>query len=144
MLLLGGRSPPKILFAKDTGRLYQTELMPVREARTQGLRTTHTCTPAPQLHFAYRTEATVRCAARAAAPQNYNDRGQLERTEAVPFRLTRNLAAFFTAFGVEGVFTAAMVTAAQASAAHRAAVRSSTPVHASTPAQLPALAHAPS
>ena len=44
----------------------------------------------------------------------YNERGLLEKIEYVPFRLTRNLATFFTAFGVEGVFMTAMVNAAQA------------------------------
>ncbi|GIL45633.1 hypothetical protein Vafri_2841, partial [Volvox africanus] len=73
MLLVSGRSPTKILFAKDTGRLYQTDVMPV-----------------------------------------YNERGLLEKVEPVPFRLTRNLNAFFTAFGVEGVFTTTMANAAQA------------------------------
>lgn len=29
MLLVSGRSPTKMLFAKDTGRLYQTDVMPV-------------------------------------------------------------------------------------------------------------------
>lgn len=73
MLLLGGRAPPKILFAKDTGRVLQSDLMPV-----------------------------------------YNEKGMLERVEAVPFRLTRNMFTFFTAFGVEGVFVAALANAAQA------------------------------
>ncbi|GFR40173.1 hypothetical protein Agub_g730, partial [Astrephomene gubernaculifera] len=76
MLLINGRSPTKILFAKDTGRLYQTDVLPV-----------------------------------------YNDRGYLEKVEPVPFRLTRNLTAFFTAFGVEGVFSTVMANAAQALAA---------------------------
>ena len=31
----------------------------------------------------------------------------------MPFRLTRNLATFFTPFGVEGVFITSMVAAAQ-------------------------------
>lgn len=44
----------------------------------------------------------------------YNERGLLEKVEPVPFRLTRNLTTFFTAFGVEGAFTAAMANAAQA------------------------------
>ena len=44
----------------------------------------------------------------------YNERGQLEKIEPVPFRLTRNLTAFFTAFGVEGVFTTTMANAALA------------------------------
>lgn len=29
MLLVGGRSPNKILYAKDTGRVMQTDFMPV-------------------------------------------------------------------------------------------------------------------
>jgi hypothetical protein len=32
----------------------------------------------------------------------------------VPFRLTRNLATFFTAFGVEGIFITTLAVAAQA------------------------------
>jgi hypothetical protein len=60
MLLLSGRSPSKILFAKDSGRLFQLDLLPL-----------------------------------------YNDKGMVERIEVVPYRLTRNLATFFTAFGVE-------------------------------------------
>jgi transformation/transcription domain-associated protein len=43
----------------------------------------------------------------------YDGRGLLERSEPVPFRLTRNLHTFFTPFGVEGVFVAAMAAAAQ-------------------------------
>jgi hypothetical protein len=31
----------------------------------------------------------------------YGDKGTVERIEVVPYRLTRNLATFFTAFGVE-------------------------------------------
>ena len=42
----------------------------------------------------------------------YNERGQLEKIEHVPFRLTRNLATFFNGFGVEGVFATAMMNAA--------------------------------
>ena len=73
MLLLSGRSPSKILLAKDTGRVLQLDLMPM-----------------------------------------YGDRGLVERLEVVPFRLTRNLSTFFTAFGVEGVFATAMTAAAGA------------------------------
>ncbi|WIA37453.1 hypothetical protein OEZ86_014371 [Tetradesmus obliquus] len=73
MLLLSGRSPSKILFAKDSGRLFQLDLLPL-----------------------------------------YNDKGMVERIEVVPYRLTRNLATFFTAFGVEGVFIPAQVAAAAA------------------------------
>ena len=43
----------------------------------------------------------------------YDARGLLERSEPVPFRLTRNLHTFFTPFGVEGVFVSAMAAAAQ-------------------------------
>jgi hypothetical protein len=60
MLVLSGRSPSKILFAKDSGRLFQLDLLVL-----------------------------------------YNDKGMVERIEVVPYRLTRNLATFFTAFGVE-------------------------------------------
>ena len=73
ILLAGGRSPSKILIARDSGKLHQVDFMPM-----------------------------------------YSDRAVLERTETVPFRLTRNLHTFFTAFGVEGMFTTAMVAAAQA------------------------------
>lgn len=73
MLLVGGRSPNKILYAKDTGRVFQTDFMPV-----------------------------------------YNERGQLEKIEQVPFRLTRNLATFFNGFGVEGLFATAIMNAAAA------------------------------
>lgn len=73
MLLVGGRSPNKILFARDTGKVYQMDFMPL-----------------------------------------YGERGLLERFESVPFRLTRNLLSFFTAFGVEGLFTVVMSTAAAA------------------------------
>lgn len=45
---------------------------------------------------------------------SYDPKGILERTEPVPFRLTRNLHTFFTPFGVEGVFVSAMAAAAQA------------------------------
>ena len=60
MLLLPGRSPNKILFAKDSGRLFQLDLLPL-----------------------------------------YSEKGMVERIEVVPYRLTRNLATFFTTFGVE-------------------------------------------
>lgn len=44
-----------------------------------------------------------------------NQNGYVHQTdEVVPFRLTRNLAAFFTPFGVEGVFMTTMVCAAMA------------------------------
>jgi len=35
------------------------------------------------------------------------------RSRQVPFRLTRNLATFFTAFGVEGIFITTLAVAAQ-------------------------------
>jgi hypothetical protein len=60
MLLLSGRSPSKILFARDGGRVFQLDLLPL-----------------------------------------YGDKGSVERIEVVPYRLTRNLSTFFTAFGVE-------------------------------------------
>jgi hypothetical protein len=47
------------------------------------------------------------------SPVYGSDTGKLECPEQVPFRLTRNLCAFFTPFGVEGIFIAAMVAAAQ-------------------------------
>lgn len=72
MLLIGGRTPYKILFARSSGKTFQMDFYPA-----------------------------------------YDTRGMLERTEPVPFRLTRNLHTFFTPFGVEGVFVAAMAAAAQ-------------------------------
>jgi transformation/transcription domain-associated protein len=60
MLLLSGRSPSKVLFARDGGRVFQLDLLPL-----------------------------------------YGDKGSVERIEVVPYRLTRNLSTFFTAFGVE-------------------------------------------
>lgn len=42
----------------------------------------------------------------------YNKVGQLDKGEAVPYRLTRNLASFFSPFGVEGVFLGAQTAAA--------------------------------
>lgn len=48
------------------------------------------------------------------APQ-FDASGLLQRNhETVPFRLTRNLATFFTPFGVEGIFITAMVVAVEA------------------------------
>ena len=46
------------------------------------------------------------------APQ-YDGTGALERPEPVPFRLTRNLANFFTPFGVEGIFVTSIIAGAQ-------------------------------
>jgi transformation/transcription domain-associated protein len=43
----------------------------------------------------------------------YNQNGSLECTEAVPFRLTRNLYNFVTPFCIDGVFASAMSTMAQ-------------------------------
>ena len=74
MLLVGGRMPYKILFARNSGKTFQVDFTPT-----------------------------------------YDQKGYLERTEPVPFRLTRNLHTFFTPFGVEGVFVSAMAAAAQAS-----------------------------
>ncbi|EIE23491.1 hypothetical protein COCSUDRAFT_65942 [Coccomyxa subellipsoidea C-169] len=73
MLLIGGRTPYKILFARASGKTFQIDFYPV-----------------------------------------YDQRGMLERSEPVPFRLTRNLHTFFTPFGIEGVFVSAMAAAAQA------------------------------
>jgi transformation/transcription domain-associated protein len=72
MLLIGGRTPYKILFARASGKTFQIDFYPV-----------------------------------------YDQRGMLERSEPVPFRLTRNLHTFFTPFGIEGVFVSAMAAAAQ-------------------------------
>ncbi|KAL8160447.1 hypothetical protein V2J09_001984 [Rumex salicifolius] len=73
MLQIGGRSPNKILFAKNTGKIFQTDFHPT-----------------------------------------YDANGIIEFSEVVPFRLTRNLQAFFSSFGVEGLVVSAMCAAAQA------------------------------
>lgn len=73
MLQIGGRSPNKILFAKNTGKIFQTDFHPA-----------------------------------------YDANGMIEFNEPVPFRLTRNLQAFFSHFGVEGLIVSAMSAAAQA------------------------------
>ncbi|GAB4848475.1 hypothetical protein Ancab_003180 [Ancistrocladus abbreviatus] len=73
MLWIGGRSPNKILFAKNTGKIFQTDFHPA-----------------------------------------YDANGMIEFNEPVPFRLTRNLQAFFSHFGVEGLIVSAMCSAAQA------------------------------
>ncbi|XP_010526797.1 PREDICTED: transformation/transcription domain-associated protein-like [Tarenaya hassleriana] len=73
MLQIGGRSPNKILFAKNTGKLFQTDFHPA-----------------------------------------YDANGMIEFNEPVPFRLTRNMQAFFSHFGVEGLLMSAMSSAAQA------------------------------
>ncbi len=44
---------------------------------------------------------------------SYANNGMLDKAEAVPFRLTRNLATFFSPFGVEGPFLSAMTAASQ-------------------------------
>ncbi|KVI08775.1 Armadillo-type fold [Cynara cardunculus var. scolymus] len=67
MLQIGGRSPNKILFAKNTGKIFQTDFHPA-----------------------------------------YDANGMIEFNEPVPFRLTRNLQAFFSHFGVEGLIVSAM------------------------------------
>jgi transformation/transcription domain-associated protein len=51
----------------------------------------------------------------------YDQRLMLEKNEPVPFRLTRNLATFFTPFGVEGNFVTTLSVGAQ--------VRNSTPTY---------------
>ncbi|TYI41023.1 hypothetical protein ES332_A02G205400v1 [Gossypium tomentosum] len=73
MLQIGGRSPNKILFAKKTGKIFQTDFHPA-----------------------------------------YDLNGMIEFSEPVPFRLTRNMQAFFSHFGVEGLIVSAMCAAAQA------------------------------
>jgi len=72
MLQIGGRAPNKILFAKNTGKIFQTDFHPA-----------------------------------------YDPNGMIEFNELVPFRLTRNLQAFFSNFGVEGLIVSAMCSAAQ-------------------------------
>ncbi|KAJ6378431.1 hypothetical protein OIU78_028637 [Salix suchowensis] len=73
MLQIGGRSPNKILFAKNTGKIFQTDFHPA-----------------------------------------YDANGMIEFNEPVPFRLTRNMQAFFSHFGVEGLIVSDMCAAAQA------------------------------
>ncbi|XP_078446328.1 phosphatidylinositol 3- and 4-kinase family protein with FAT domain-containing protein isoform X2 [Wolffia australiana] len=73
MLQIGGRSPNKTLFAKNTGKIFQTDFHPA-----------------------------------------YDANGMIEFNEPVPFRLTRNMQAFFSHFGVEGLIVSAMCAAAQA------------------------------
>ncbi|KAJ0977267.1 hypothetical protein J5N97_012741 [Dioscorea zingiberensis] len=67
-----GRSPNKILFAKNTGKIFQIDFHPA-----------------------------------------YDANGMIEFNEPVPFRLTRNMQAFFSHFGVEGLIVSAMCAAAQ-------------------------------
>lgn len=43
----------------------------------------------------------------------YDPNGLIEFNELVPFRLTRNMQAFFSNFGVEGLIVSAMCSAAQ-------------------------------
>ncbi|KAG8099235.1 hypothetical protein GUJ93_ZPchr0013g36432 [Zizania palustris] len=69
---IGGRAPNKILFAKNTGKIFQTDFHPA-----------------------------------------YDPNGIIEFNELVPFRLTRNMQAFFSNFGVEGLIVSAMCSAAQ-------------------------------
>ncbi|KAK9039755.1 hypothetical protein V6N11_014947 [Hibiscus sabdariffa] len=73
MLQIGGRSPNKILFAKNTGKIFQIDFHPA-----------------------------------------YDANGMIEFSEPVPFRLTRNMQAFFSHFGVEGLIVSSMCAAAQA------------------------------
>lgn len=73
MLQIGGRSPNKVLFAKNTGKMFQTDFHPA-----------------------------------------YDANGMIEFNEPVPFRLTRNMQAFFSQFGVEGLLMSSMCSAAQA------------------------------
>ncbi|GJS51848.1 transformation/transcription domain-associated protein-like protein isoform X2 [Tanacetum coccineum] len=72
MLQIGGRSPNKILFARNTGKIFQTDFHP-----------------------------------------GYDANGMIEFNEPVPFRLTRNLQAFFSYFGVEGLIVSSMSVVAQ-------------------------------
>lgn len=72
MLQIGGRAPNKILFAKNTGKIFQNDFHPA-----------------------------------------YDPNGMIEFNELVPFRLTRNMQAFFSNFGVEGLIVSAMCSAAQ-------------------------------
>ncbi|KAK4258368.1 hypothetical protein QN277_007826 [Acacia crassicarpa] len=73
MVQIGGRSPNKILFAKNTGKIFQTDFHPA-----------------------------------------YDVNGLIEFNEPVPFRLTRNMQAFFSHFGVEGLIVSSMCAAGQA------------------------------
>ena len=76
LLRIGGRAPQKIVFAKNTGKVFMLDFHPA-----------------------------------------FDGKGATEFAEPVPFRLTRNLHAFFTPFGVKGDFVAAMAAAAQACSA---------------------------
>ncbi|XP_010444949.1 PREDICTED: transformation/transcription domain-associated protein-like [Camelina sativa] len=73
ILQIGGRSPNKILFAKNTGKMFQTDFHP-----------------------------------------SYDSNGMVELNEPVPFRLTRNMQAFLSHFGVEGPLMSNMCSASQA------------------------------
>ncbi|KAE8675736.1 hypothetical protein F3Y22_tig00111644pilonHSYRG00017 [Hibiscus syriacus] len=73
MLQIGGRSPNKILFTKNTGKIFQIDFHPA-----------------------------------------YDANGMIEFGEPVPFRLTRNMQAFFSHFGMEGLVVSSMCAAAQA------------------------------
>jgi transformation/transcription domain-associated protein len=73
ILQIGGRSPNKILFAKNSGKMFQTDFHP-----------------------------------------SYDSNGMIELNEPVPFRLTRNMHAFLSHFGVEGPLMSNMCSASQA------------------------------
>jgi len=45
----------------------------------------------------------------------YNGEGMLERSDPVPFRLTKNLQEFFTHYGVEGWFVSTLAAGADVS-----------------------------
>ena len=67
LLRIGGRTPRKISFAKNTGKVFMLDFYP-----------------------------------------SFDSNGLIDYAEPVPFRLTRNLHAFFTPFGVKGDFVATM------------------------------------
>lgn len=73
MLHIGGRTPNKILFAKNSGKILQLDFHPM-----------------------------------------YDQSGNLEAAEYVPFRLTRNLQSFFTPYGIEGSFVTCLSSTALA------------------------------
>lgn len=95
MLQIGGRSPNKILFAKNTGKIFQTDFHPA-----------------------------------------YDANGLIEFNEPVPFRLTRNMQAFFS-HGVEGLIVSSMCAAAQAVASPKVRTLHNTHMRAHTHTHTP-------
>jgi hypothetical protein len=59
----------------------------------------------------------------------YDTNGMIEFNELVPFRLTRNMQAFFSNFGVEGLIVSAMCSAAQSVVSPKVSIHISTLLH---------------